>query len=182
MAFSINEMRANLQYGGARPSLFQVTITNPVNAAFDSIAPFMIRASRYPSATLGVVKVPYFGREINLAGTRKFEEWNTVVINDEDWGVRNALETWSTAINSLEGNITTLSSSAPSLYKSQATITAYGKDGSINRIYQFTGLWPSQISPIETDWNNGDAIMEYQVTWQYDYWTVTNPSSGTPNV
>ena len=35
MTFSINEMKSQLALGGARSSLFQVTITNPVNIISD---------------------------------------------------------------------------------------------------------------------------------------------------
>ena len=35
MAFNINEIKSQMALGGARPSLFQVSLTNPVNAAGD---------------------------------------------------------------------------------------------------------------------------------------------------
>ncbi|MBF9687132.1 hypothetical protein IAI39_11615, partial [Streptococcus pseudopneumoniae] len=78
----------------------------PVNATGDLKAPFMIRATQLPEFTVGVINVRYFGREIKLAGGRKFGEWNVTVFNDEDYLVRNSLENWSNAINLLENNIT----------------------------------------------------------------------------
>ena len=35
MAFNVQEIRSQLVGGGARPSLFQVTLQNPVNAEAD---------------------------------------------------------------------------------------------------------------------------------------------------
>lgn len=171
-------MRAQLQFGGQRPSHFSVQITNPVSPVADLQVPFLVKASRFPEFQLGVIEVPYFGRTIKVAGSRKFSEWNTVIINDEDWAIRNAVETWSNAINSLEGNLDTLGSSAPALYKSQGAITAYSKTGNVLRVYQFNGIWPSLVAPIETAWENGDQIMEYGVTWQYDDFVIVASQTG----
>lgn len=177
MAFNINDMRARLALGGARPAFFQVAITNPVDQSGDLIAPFMIKTASLPESTLGVVKVPYFGREINLPGTRKFSEWNVQIINDEDYPVRDALETWSNAINSLEGNLNTLGAS-PLLYKSQATVTHFSKTGAPLRVYQFNGIWPSSIGAVDLSWDNGDSIMEFSCTFQYDSYYVVGGSTG----
>ena len=53
MAFNIQEIRSQLVLGGARASLFQVTINNPANSAADIKVPFMVKASSLPASTLG---------------------------------------------------------------------------------------------------------------------------------
>jgi hypothetical protein len=178
MAFNINEIRAQLNLGGARPALFQVTITNPVNQIADLKTPFMVRAAAIPASTLGLIEVPYFGRRIKVAGDRRFDPWEVTVINDEDFLVRNAMEQWNNAINSYEGNITQLGSGAPSLYKSQATVTHYGKAGEILRVYQFNGLWPETVSSIGLDWAAQDTIEEFNVVFQYDSFEVIGGVTG----
>ena len=105
MAFNINEIRSQLALGGARPTLFQVNITNPANAAADLKSPFLIRASQVPASTLGFIEVPYFGRKVKIAGDRTFAEWNVTVINDEDFLIRNSMEEWMNTINSHLGNV-----------------------------------------------------------------------------
>lgn len=178
MAFDINEMRAQLIGGGARPSLFRVQITNPANNSGDLKTPFMVQASALPASTLGSVPVPYFGRTIHVAGDRTFAEWNVTVINDEDFLIRNAMEEWSNTINSHQGNLNNFGTSNPSAYKSQATITQLGKDGQILRTYRFTGLWPINISEVGMDWSTTDDIERFEVTFQYDWWTVTGGITG----
>lgn len=175
MSFNINDFKANLTRGGSRPSLFQCHITNPISPSSDQKAPFMIRASQMPSRDLSVIQVPYFGRRINYAGTTQFRPWNVTVINDEDFAVRNDLEKWANAINSLEGNIAT--ADVPLLYKSQGTITQYAKNGSVLRIYQFNGIWPSEISQIDTDWSQDAAISEFQVTFMFDSYEIIGGGS-----
>ena len=67
MAFNINEMKSQLTFGGAKASLFQVQITNPVNSAGDLKTPFMVQASTIPESTMGIIEVPYFGRKVKIA-------------------------------------------------------------------------------------------------------------------
>jgi hypothetical protein len=116
MAFNINDLRSQLVLGGAKPSLFQVQITNPVNGIADIKVPFMVKAATLPPSTLGTIEVPYFGRKIKLAGDRTFDTWAVTVINDEDFAVRNAMETWMSSINTHQGNITTFGSATPDFF------------------------------------------------------------------
>lgn len=168
MAFNINEMRSQLVYGGARQNLFQVRINNPANASGDLKTPFMVQAAQIPESTLGVIPVFYFGRQMKLAGDRTFGDWTVTVINDEDFLIRNAMEEWSNRINRLERNVRDINR-----YKSNATVIQYAKDGTAIREYKFNGIFPSVISPIELDWASTDQIESFQVTFSYDYWTVS---------
>lgn len=179
MAFNVNEIRSQLTLGGARNSLFQVAITNPANSAADIKVPFLVRAAQIPASTLGTIEVPYFGRKIRLAGDRTFGQWTVTVINDEDFLIRNAMEEWSNKIQSLSGNLREFGSSSPNLYKSQAQVTQYSKTGNPIRTYQFVGIYPSEISTIDVDWNSTDVIEEFTVTFQYDYHEVVGGTTGS---
>lgn len=176
--FDINEIRSQMVLGGARPTNFMVTITNPVNAVADVKVPFMVRASEIPESTLGTIQVPYFGRKIKLAGNRVFQPWTVVVMNDEDFLIRNAIEQWSSEINSNRGNISGFGTASPLLYKSQAQVVQYSKTGVPIRTYQFNGIWPSQIAPMPVDWNATDAIEEFQVVFEYDWWEISGGVTG----
>jgi hypothetical protein len=177
MPFNINEIRANMPWGGARPTQFTVMVTNPVNPIADLKLPFQCRAASLPGSSLGVIQIPYFGRTIKVPGDREFQPWTTTVFNDEDFAIRDMLERWSNAINALERNVADLGS-APANYKSQAIVTQYGKGGDELRIYQFNGIWPSEISPIDLDWDARDQIETFQVVWQYDSFSVVGGNTG----
>ena len=45
MAFNINQFKSELVGGGARPTLFQCQVTNPISNVADIKVPFMIRAA-----------------------------------------------------------------------------------------------------------------------------------------
>lgn len=178
MAFNVNEIRSQLTLGGARASLFQVQFTNPANSVADLKVPFMVKAAQIPASTLGVIEVPYFGRKVRLAGDRVFADWTVTVINDEDFLIRNAMEQWSNSINSLQGNLRGFGAASPLLYKSTAEVTQFSKTGAPIRTYKFNGIFPTEISPIEMSWETTDAIEEFTVTFQYDWWEVSGGITG----
>lgn len=177
MAFNISKFAsAGLPFGGARPSLFQVTIQMPngVPNIAERIS-LTCAASSIPGSTLGVIPVRYFGREIKIPGTRSFQPWSTMILNDEDFQVRNALETWSNLINSHEGNLRSSSLQRNNEVRTVATVTQMSKVNTPLRSYEFVNIFPADIGQIELSWNNGDAIEEFQVTWDYDYWRPVQP-------
>ncbi len=177
MAFNVNEFAGALKSGGARNSLFQVNITNPINGVADATIPFMCKGAQVPAATLGTIEVPYFGRQIKVAGNRTYAEWAPTIINDEDMSIRNAMEQWNHSINSVQGNLRATGGSAPSLYKASAQVTQFSKTGEILRVYDFVGLYPSEVSTIDMAWD-AETIQEYTVTFQYDYWQVSGGTTG----
>ena len=178
MAFNIEEIRAQLALDGARPSLFQVRITNPVNGVADLKTPFMVRAATVPSSNLGTIRLPYFGRIVKLAGDRTYDPWDVTVMNDEDFLVRNALEQWSHAINSPQGNLRTLGSASSLLYKATAEVTQFSKTGVPIRTYKINGIYPAIVSSMEVDWARTDTIQEFRVRFEFDYWEVSAGITG----
>lgn len=177
MPFNVQEFAGAFKFGGARPSLFKVEVANPVTNAADNVLPFLAKASQIPASTLTMVPVPYMGRQLKYAGNRTFSEWPVTIINDEDFVIRNAMETWMNRINSYQGNIRTFPSSAPTEYKTTAHVTQFSKTGDELRIYQFFGLWPSDLSAIDLAFEN-EGIEEFNVTFQYDYFEIVGGITG----
>ena len=173
MAFSVNEFRSQLQGDGARPNLFEVSMTfprfaDPANA--QSKLTFMCKTAQLPGSTIGVVPVQYFGRELKFAGNRTFADWTISIINDEDFVVRNAFERWMNAINSHNLNIRNPSALVGSAYQQDADVTQFGKRGVELKKYKFVGVFPTDISPIDVDWGSNDTIEEFTVTLSYQWW------------
>lgn len=175
MAFNITNFRSTLVRDGARPNLFEVTMNFPANVVSNSAVAsrkftFMCRAAQLPGSTIGSVIVPYFGREVKLAGNRVFADWTVTIINDEDFAIKNAFELWMGGINSHFGNRRNGSFSSATSYTTDAFVKQYGKTGSAIKNYQFVGIFPIDIAPIDLDWGANDTIEEYAVTFQYQYW------------
>lgn len=190
MSFNITQFTGTFKNGGARPSLFSVSILPPdivvgvIGEDFRDLE-FLVEAAQLPPSNLGVIQVPYFGRIIKLAGDRTFEPWTVTVLNDENFKVRNALETWSTAINGLENNKRERSGEdIERSYKQNATITQFSKTGDKLRTYKFHGMFPQVIGAIDLSWESLDQVERFQVTFEYDYFTVerAGPDSGNTTV
>lgn len=173
MAFNISDFRAQMQGDGARPNLFEVSLTfppaiNPGNASRKLT--FMARAAQLPGSTVGVVPLQYFGREVKLAGNRTFADWTLTVINDEDFAVRKGLERWLNGINQHRFNRRNSAFASATSYTTDGTVKQYSKTGSVIKQYTFIGLFPTDLAPIDLDWGSNDTIEEYAVSFQYQWW------------
>ena len=195
MAFSITEFKSNLKGGGARPSLFTVVLRYPsgVNTSTIPKSEFLVKGASIPTSTIGTYDVFFHGKAIHVAGDRTFETWDTTIINDEDYGIRIALEKWMDLVadhklNTRSKTIITEPNSSDltkggkegegASYKQDIFVTQFGKDGKHKHHYHFLGAFPTTISAIPLDWGTASEIEEYTVTWTYDRWM---PGGITPN-
>ena len=187
MAFSVTEFKSNLKQGGARPSLFKVDFLYPSGITTPSTrAEFLVKATTIPASTIGSYDVFYHGKAIHVAGDRSFDTWDTTIINDEDFGIRNSLESWMGAIsnhtlntrdkNLFQSNDKSEGDSAK--YKTSLKVTQFSKAGDDLRTYEFVGAWPSALSTINLDWSSQE-IEEFTCTWQYDSWFVSAGTSAS---
>ena len=173
MPFNVNNFQAALKGGGARNSLFEVQIFSP----FGGDTTFMCKGASIPAATIGVIDVPYYGRQVKVAGNRTFETWTPTIINDEDFAIRASMERWNQSINEFVDNTRTLGTGSPSSYKSTANIWQYGQSGAFLRAYTLFGIFPSNISTIDLAWDT-EGIEEFTVDFTYDYWESLGGGGG----
>lgn len=175
MAFDVTSFRTQLQQDGARPNLFDVTLQFPQWVPLAGIAgqkaTFQVKAAQLPGSTVGLAPLFYFGREVKLAGNRTYQDWTVQIINDEDFQIRNAMELWVNGINDPAGNIRDPNATVlDGGYGVDAIVNQYGKTGDIIKQYQFIGIWPMDVSPIELDWGANDTIEEYAVTFAVQFY------------
>lgn len=174
MAFNVTEFRANLVGDGARPNLFEVTMTFPtytpdlVNAG--QALTFLCKSAQLPGSTVGTVPLFYFGRELKFAGNRNFADWTITIINDENFKVRRAFESWMNGINSHSTNLRNATATSPSGYSVDAKVNQYDKAGNIIKSCTFVGAFPVDLSPIDLDWGANDTIEEFTTTLAYQWW------------
>ena len=172
MAFNITDFRTAMAYDGQRPNLFQVTITPTTDNVADlQSLKWFCKGTSIPGATIGTVIVPYFGREIKLAGNRTFPEWTVTVLNDENFAVRSQFEAWMNKINEHSGNMRGVGGGS-SDYVKKAQVEQFSKQGSdkVSAKYEFINIFPTDLSEITLDWGDNDTVEEYTVTFSYDYW------------
>ena len=185
MAFALSDFKTNLTGGGARPALFTVELKYPTAVKQDKTIPsrFLVKGASIPASTIGTYDVYYHGKAIHVAGDRTFETWDTTIINDEDYGVRIALEKWMDLIADHKLNTRVGFSSSEgeqASYKQDIFVTQFGKDGEHKHHYHFLGAFPTTISAIPLDWGTASEIEEYTVTWTYDKWMPGTKSPTSP--
>ena len=101
---SIDSFKSRLVNGGARPNLFEVEMDFPSgNGIFDSEIDntthrMMIKGAQLPASNIQEVIVPFRGRQLKVAGDRRFDPWTITVINDGDFKLREAFERWANFI------------------------------------------------------------------------------------
>ena len=170
---SIDDFKAQLKGGGARPNQFRVTIVPPIgivtglNVANSS---FLCKASKLPGQTLGEIEVPFRGRKIYVAGDREFETWNSTFLNDTDFNIRNAIERWMNGINDLANNTGVI---AAADYQSDLTVEQLDRDDTVLKTYIFKSAFPQSLAAIELASDTTNALEEFEVTWRYQHFEAS---------
>ena len=188
---SITNFRDRLVGGGARPNMFEVNITLPEQVQglgdISQDMRFLVKAAEIPAANIGNIPVPFRGRVLPVAGDRTFDPWTVTVINDAQFNIRDAMEQWSNLINDLAFDVGDIN---PADYQTKAEVfqlsrqsqgsggQSAGKGGEIIqtlRTYNFEGIYPNEVSSIALDYGATDQIEEFQVTFNYLFWTTDLP-------
>ena len=182
---SIVDFKQKLTGGGARSNLFEVEIEYPteINVTTGAEGPkefgkFMIKAAEIPASNLGNIPVPFRGRVLPIAGDRTFDPWTVTIINDTNFRIREAMEVWSNSINDLQTSQGLIN---PVDYQTSAKVKQLSRQGGVDpgditvlREYRFEGIYPNVVSEIALDYGATDQIEEFQVTFNYLFYSVTD--------
>jgi len=170
----VDDFKAKLKGGGARPNLFKATINFPAYANGDvEITSFLCEAAQLPGSTMGLITIPFRGRQLKLAGDRTFDTWSPTIINDTDFRVRNSMERWMNGINAHSANT---GLTAPIDYEADLLVEQLDRDGSILKTYTFRGCFPTVVSPIDLAYSANDDIERFSVEFQVQYWESNTTS------
>ena len=200
---TITQFKSRLAGGGARPNLFEVNVNDFkfANPNWDNETfQFLCKASSLPASTITPVEIPFRGRVLKVAGDRTFDIWSVTVINDEDFKLRTSFEQWMNGISKLSD---ASGATNPSAYMGNATVNQLGRGYNAGRnsstgssagdasgggsgvtplrTYYFDGIFPTSVGAIDLSYDTGDAIEEYSVEFQVQYWIAgSNSSTGSP--
>ena len=169
----VDDFRGKMAGGGARANLFEVNVNFPGIAGGDTeLTNFMCKAASLPGATTGVVSTPFRGRIVKFPGDRTFEPFNMTVYNDTNFTIRDSFQRWFNAMNTHFGNVGLVTDNAGyGTYLCDININQLLQDGSIAKKYTLRNCFPSSISEIGLDYAQTDAIEEFSVVIEYDFWS-----------
>ena len=184
---SIDSFKSRLVSGGARPNLFEVEMDFPSGVGiFDEEVEntrhrMLIKGAQLPASNIAEVVVPFRGRQLKVAGDRRFDPWTITVINDGDFKLRTAFERWANYIIKVSDGSGTINPSdyfadwrVNQLGRAQTDLNTRGENSAatlpVLRRYNMKGCWPSAVSGIELSYDTADTIEEFQVTLQVQWW------------
>ena len=166
---NINDFKAKLSGGGARPNQFKVVMPFPgyaqVGGEIEDLA-FLCTATSLPAMDIGNITVPFRGRNIKIAGDRTIATWNITVLNDTDFKLRNAFERWQNGINNMSDNEGLTN---PADYQVDAFVDQLDRNGATIKSYTLRGAHPTTIAAIALDYETNNAIETFDVTFAYQY-------------
>jgi len=108
----------------------------------------------------------YRGREVKLAGERIFQNWTVSILNDNDFDIHNAFESWMQQINNKQENSGMVN---PLLYTTNMNVEQLDRNGVTLKKYTFQDAWPTVISPIGLGFDHNDRVEEFQVEFAYSW-------------
>lgn len=187
---TIDDFKSRLVQGGARSNLFEVEFNFPAalneqlsvqTVNQDLKFRMMIKGAQLPASNIAEVIVPFRGRQLKVAGDRRFDPWTITILNDGDFNIRDAFEKWSNFIIKVSDGSGTIN---PSDYQADWVVHQLGRGSGdlltpgeqnanplpVLRSYKMKGCWPSAIGGIELSYDNQDQIEEFQATMQVQYW------------
>lgn len=188
---TLEDFKSKLIGGGARPNLFEVELGFPSFATgndttISELSRFMIKAANLPASNIGVIEVPFRGRNLKIAGDRTFDVWTITIINDVDFKLRTAFEKWMNAINKHDDNSGLIN---PAQYQRDAIVKQFGRASIQNatgnvadpvitvgttlpvlKAYKFYGIFPTAVSAIDLSYDSADTIEEFTVDLQVQWW------------
>ena len=189
---TIDDFKANVAADFARPNLFQVDLAFPTgiinNSSLVELGKFTVRAANLPSSQVGVIEVPFRGRGLKIAGDRTFDPWTITIQNDSNFALRSAFVLWGGSIQAFNENFTSAAglgdADDATGYFSDMVVHQLARDvksgdtPKILKSYKFYNVFPSNIAAIDLDFGNNDAIEEFTVELQVQYWTPIDAAAG----
>lgn len=188
---SIDNFKSALVGGGARANLFEVELAFPSTSGYapSEVDRFLIKAAQLPASNIGVIDIPFRGRNLKVAGDRTFDPWSITIINDTDFHLRNAFEIWMNKINKLDDNAGVIT---PAYYQADMKVFQLGRgrvaststsnnSQTVNsgiaegqmpvlKSYIFKGCFPTAVSAIDLSYDSSDTIEEFTVDLQVQWY------------
>jgi len=193
---TLDAFKGKMIGGGTRSNLFEVELYFPDEAIpqdstkdiLSDKSRFLVKASALPASNISNIAVPFRGRNLKIAGDRTFDPWSITVINDTDFVIRNAFERWMNIMNKHEDNA---GLTDPTSYQQDLFVRQLGRSevaGSnpvssatvpVLKQYKFLGAFPTLVSAIDLSYENTDAIEEFTVELQYQWYDALDSSGQT---
>ena len=193
---TLDAFKGKMIGGGARSNLFECELffpdeAIPTDSTKDLVSDkvrFLVKAASLPASTISNIAIPFRGRQLKIAGDRTFEPWSITVINDTDFLIRTAFERWMNLMNKHEDNAGLTN---PTAYQKDLVVRQLGRSEvagntpisavqvPVLKNYRFYGAFPTTVSSIHLSYENTDAIEEFTVEMEYQWYDSLDAAGST---
>jgi hypothetical protein len=129
-----------------------------------------IKTATLPGKTVNNQTVPFMGLDFNIPGSVKYtgsEAWALNFRCDEGLNIRNKMENWIKEIFDIQ-----TSSGKYGVPVEVATMDLLGKDLAPIRRYNFIGIYPVSMDPINYNIEGTGAPLDFNATFAYQWWQL----------
>ena len=169
---NIEEFKARLGAGGARPNQFRVSLAFPsFVTGVDTSMSLLVTGAALPASNVNPAIIQYRGREVKLAGERIFDPWTITVVNDSEFSLRRPFEEWMNGLNDRSNNEGILT---PREYQADISVEHLDRNDAVLQGGRYTlrNSFPIQMSEIALQYAQNDIFEEFTVTFQYTHYDV----------
>ena len=177
MALGINDFRS--QFRGTRNNRFAIQLGLPteVGSGQELRLDLYGKATSLPTASIGVIPVPWMGRVIKFSGERTFADWTIQLYDENATGnsdVRSLMMKWLELMNTAESHDISYNQTSDAIIawndlqgdqtSNHSNQTNWGK-----RVKLYN-CFPIDVGELQLSYDNVDQFSEFPVTFAYDYW------------
>lgn len=133
-----------------------------------------------PNESNEVITLNYGNTKVTVAGVSNFNNSGSLVVRDllgngENSDIESIIDEWRSQVAQKDGKI-----GFAHTYKKPAKVTQYAPDGTLERVWDLEGVWPSGVDYGAVNYDSPGA-KTINITLQYDKATINRGNSRSSN-
>jgi len=174
--FTIDGFKSNFR-DGHRSNLWYFLPNFPVDVVRGDMnndrSVYLVRTGNMPGVSLEEITLNWQGFDFFIAGKHTFEALTITFNTDHDAYIRQNLEYWIQKIHNPVTNEYALLNE----YMLDQRLQLLGYDGEPVLEFRLHDAWPQSVAAASLDYAAND-ITQFDVTWRFSYYTITDKPTG----
>lgn len=174
MANKIADLKSALG-PAARPNKYKLNFSVPSAVGAVSTlgnADVLCKATSFPSVSIGQIEVFNQGRKFIIPGDTAYENtWTVTFYQTEDHGLRKDMIKWMIAADNFQNNT---HAEAPGDIMGSLSVEQLDAAGVATVKYSFNNIFVQQVSEVTLGDDTQDTAMEFDVTFSFTDWIVSD--------
>ena len=166
---------ASSGYETQRVNNFEIQIENVSKSRILTLA---VVSGFLPNESNEVISLNYGNTQITVAGAARPNNSGSLVVRDlVQQDVEKMIDDWRASVYNKETDAIGFASN----YKKSAKVTQYAPDGTLVRVWDLKGVWPSAVDYGQISYDS-PGVKTINITLQYDKATINRTEYNTVGV